>query len=67
MAHVNESDASTAADSTAFRMRAPAFASHGTAAAPAGWSVQAFAPAAPAATPGDRAALPTSFGAGSAR
>jgi hypothetical protein len=67
MAHVNESDASAAADSTAFRVRAPAFPSHGAAAEPAGWSVQSFAPAAPASTPGDRGALPMSFGAASAR
>jgi hypothetical protein len=68
MAHVSESDASTAADSTAFRARAPAFASHGVAAAePAGWSLQSFAPPAPASTPGDHAALPMSFGAATAR
>lgn len=68
MAHVNESDASAAADSTAYRVCASVFASRGTAAAePAGWSVQSFAPAAPASAPGDRAALPMAFGAASAR
>ena len=66
MAHVNESDASAAADSTAFRVRAFASPAQATAAS-AAWDVPSFAPAAPAFAHADDAAQPSSFGAASAR
>jgi len=66
MAHVNESDASAAADSTAFRVRASAFAPRGVAtAASGGWAPPTFGPAAPASA--DGAVQPSSFEAVSAR
>jgi len=65
MAHVNESDASAAADSTAFRVRA--FASPAAATAATGWDVPSFAPAAPAFAHADDAAQSSSLGAASAR
>ncbi len=68
MAHVNESDASAAADSTAFRVRASARAPLGVAtAASAGWAPPSFGPAAPAYAPADGAVQPSSFEALSAR
>lgn len=68
MAHVTESDASAAADSTAFGVRGSAFASRiaGTA-EPTGWGVQSFTPAAPAFASGDGTSLPAAFGAAPAR
>ena len=68
MAHVNESDASAAADSTAFRVRTSAFASRAMATtAPGGFAVQSFTPAAPAFTSGDGQGMPAAFGMAPAR
>ena len=68
MAHVNESDASAAADSTAFRVRTSAFASRSLATTPpGGYVVPSFAPAAPALASGEGQGLPAGFGMASAR
>ena len=70
MAHVNESDASAATDSTAFRVRTSAFVPRGTGTgvgASPGWAVQASTPAAPASAPADGTVTPASFEAASAR
>jgi hypothetical protein len=68
MAHVNESDASASADSTAFQVRAPGFVPRSVASAvPAGWVAPAFTPGAPSFASGDGTVVPASFGAASAR
>jgi hypothetical protein len=66
MAHVNESDASADADSTAYRVRASVSPAAATAAS-AAWDMPSFAPTAPAFAHADDAAQPSSFAAASAR
>ena len=62
MAHVNESDASASADSTAFGVRGCAFAPRTMqTAVPAAWARQSFTPAAPVFAPRDATGLPASF------